>query len=76
MPEIISSIQKDHCYILINEKSELQENITHDPLENNLSNEALPLPKKTKVTKVTKVTINYNVFCNLYTALNDLCAMN
>lgn len=70
MPEIISSIQKDHCYILINEKSELQENITHDPLENNLSNEALPLPKK------TKVTINYNVFCNLYTALNDLCAMN
>lgn len=69
MPEIISSIQKDHCYILINEKSELQENITRDPLENNSSNETLPSPKKTKV-------INYNVFFNLYTALDDLCATN
>lgn len=33
----------------MNKKKEHQENLTYDSLENNLSNEALPLPKNTKV---------------------------
>lgn len=33
----------------MNKKREHQENLTYGPLENNISNEALPSPKNTKV---------------------------